>query len=838
MAETGWMEVRLLRDTAGEDQGGPTNPDDAEVLIHTIIIYGTLFIVAWLLFCSLRQMSPRTYNVRGWVEAIRCKLASNQYGFVSWFWEVQTVSEKHFMDQCGFDALCTVRILQWASKCAGVGALGALWLIPVYGSSKPSEDTNYITDYVASITTAHVPPGSPRLIATAIGAYFFFPIVMYLLYTEFAWFRRFRHRFLQQPRPRNYTVYVHGIPEEYRADYDLAQFFQVCFGLSRVQEAHVRLDTPKLDGLAKKRDAIVQKLEHAINILNTNETRPTHKEDKTEVDSIHQYAYELREINFQINQRIEILEVGGGFDALLLNNKEVPMDINVQGEGEALGGAFVTFYNLSSKQAAIRMNHAREPFEMQVTEAPDPDDILWFNVGKSNAQIQAGSLKSLALTIAILLLWTIPIGFFSGLSNIAGMEDQFEFIRDALEKYPALGAILSQAAPLLVTMVNALLPAILRVISTMECHISHDMVQLSLFTKLAVFMIIQTFFVSAISGSIFAQLSAMIENPTNIISLLANELPTKSTFFIQLVFISTVLGLGIELLRIGPAILAWLRTCTGPNLTEEERNSPYLFLNPLAVPPKFNHASALSNVVLFCMILFVYAVIAPLTSIVLLAAFPILSSGYRNQFIYIYPPAQESGGRMWMCFVRIITNCLILAQFIISFMLGIKKSIVATTLMIPLILFTLLFRAFLEQRHFDVVECLPSHECHRKDAASDFYITESFEDMFVKPELLIKEAFPRNIDKKLLNQISLVPRQPPMRRKKRRKEDPSLATQGNRNTEGNYNTDHGDTGNNSGTQQPKIEQPYTQLPDAGLSDLEPVSFESQKEEAGTPPGSI
>lgn len=834
MVKTVWIQARLLRDTNADIQGKPTIPDDAEVLLNAIAIYGTLFIITWLLFCSLRQLSPRTYNVRGWVKEISCKLASNQYGFVSWFWEVQTVPEKHFMDQCGFDALCTVRILQWASKCAGVGTFCALWLIPLYGSSEPSEETNYITDYVASITTAHVPPGSPTLIATAIGAYIFFLTVLYLLYKEFEWFRRFRYRFLQQPRSRNYTVYVHGIPEQYRADYDLAHFFQVCFGLGRVQEAHVRLDTPKLDELVEKRDAIVKKLEHAINTLNVKQIRPAHSEEKTVVDSIHQYAYELREMNFQINQKIEILEVGGGFDALLMKNEEVPMEIKVQGEGEALDGAFVTFYNLSSKQAAIQMNHARTPFEMQVTEAPDPDDILWSFVGKSNAQILAGSLISLALTSAILLLWTIPIGFFSGLANIEGLEDQFELIKDANEKYPALGPILAQAAPFLVVMVNALLPGILKMISTMECHISHGMIQLSLFTKLAAFMIIQTFFVSAISGSIVSQFSAVIENPTNIISLLANEFPTKSTFFIQLVFISVVVGLGFELLRIGPAIFAWLRTCIGPNLTEEERTSPYLFLNPLAVPPVFNHASALSNIVLFCMILFVYAVIAPLTSIVLLAVFPILSSAYRNQFIYIYPASQESGGRMWMSFVRTITNCLIVAQFVISCMLGIKKSAVAAPLMIPLIVLTCLFRTFIEQRHFDVIECLPSHECHRKDAASDFYITESFENLFVKPELLIKEAFPRNIDKKLLNQISLNPRKSPRRKRKRREKTPSLAIEVNANMKGNTNTEQADTENSGGmeqddTHQPKIESPYTQLPDAGQSDLQYVDFEVQRE---------
>lgn len=372
-----WTFPRLLQDNGTESSSGdngtetsddvpPTNPNDGPVLVNTVAIYGTLFVIIWLLFCWLRLESPRTYNVRSWAKDIRCKLAQNQYGFFSWIWEVYDIPEKQFMDQCGMDSLCFVRILRWAFKVAAVAAFNALWLIPVYGSSESSEETDYITDYIASITVSHVPPESPRLIATTIGAYVVFGAALYFLYQEIEWFQRFRHRFLYQPRSRNYTVYVHGIPEEYKADYDLADFFQVSFGLGRVQEAHVRLNTPQVLKLTNQRDVLVQKLEHAINVLNVKEIRPTHMVNRMEVDSIETFSDELKDINRQITERIEFLE-GGGYDSE--TTRGLPMD----GEGKPLDGGFVTFYNLSSKQAAIQMNHARNPFEMQVLEAPDPD---------------------------------------------------------------------------------------------------------------------------------------------------------------------------------------------------------------------------------------------------------------------------------------------------------------------------------------------------------------------------------------------------------------------------------------------------------------------------------
>ena len=261
----------------------------------------------------------------------------------------------------------------------------------------------------------------------------------------------------------------------------------------------------------------------------------------------------------------------------------------------------------------------------------------------------------------------------------------------------------------------------------------------------------------------------MVDDSSKIISLLANELPTKSTFFIQYIFIVTVLGVGMELLRVVPVIMASLRGCLGPNLTEKEKNTPWLFFSPLACPPLFNHASVLATVVLFCMILFVYAVIAPLTSIVLVISFLILGSAYRHQLIYIYPPSQESGGRLWLRFVGIVLNCMLVAQVTIVALLALKENGVAAGLTVPLLIATGLFKSYIKQRHYQVVECLPSHECFRRDASSDFYITESFEDLYVQPELLTKEVLPDNIGSKLRKRISIVQRKKKKKKPKKRK---------------------------------------------------------------------
>lgn len=113
-----------------------------------------------------------------------------------------------------------------------------------------------------------------------------------------------------------------------------------------------------------------------------------------------------------------------------------------------------------------------------------------------------GKLLSLGLTVALCLLWTIPMTFIASLSSVEGLRDEIEFIDDMLDKYPSLIPVFEVVAPLLVIVANSLLPVILEAITLFEGPISGAVVGASLFVKLAAFMIIQTFFVSAISGSV------------------------------------------------------------------------------------------------------------------------------------------------------------------------------------------------------------------------------------------------------------------------------------------------------------------------------------------------
>lgn len=128
--------------------------------------------------------------------------------------------------------------------------------------------------------------------------------------------------------------------------------------------------------------------------------------------------------------------------------------------------------------------------------------VNWLNIGRTHKDLQLGKLLSLGLTVTLCLLWTIPMTFIASLSSVQGLRDELEFIDDMLNKFPRLVPVFEVAAPMLVIIANSLLPIILEAVTLCEGPISGAVVEAALFVKLAAFMIIQTFFVSAVSGSV------------------------------------------------------------------------------------------------------------------------------------------------------------------------------------------------------------------------------------------------------------------------------------------------------------------------------------------------
>lgn len=233
------------------------------------------------------------------------------------------------------------------------------------------------------------------------------------------------------------------------------------------------------------------------------------------------------------------------------------------------------------------------------------------------------------------------------------------------------------------------------------------------------------------------------------------SLPSQSAYFMQIMLVQTLLGgVGIELLRVSAVGMAVIRRLLGPNLTEKERCTTWMGLRTLADPLEYLYARELgAEVILIYMILFCYAAMAPLTCFVAGFCFILLGSVLRNQFLFIYPTRNDSGGKLWVNFIQIIVICMIIAQIALIGVLSLKKNKIAAPLLIPLPIITLLFSVYLGQKHYYVISHLPTKICvqidKEKEAEDSTRAFEFVREKYLQPSMRERTSFPENFDEKL-----------------------------------------------------------------------------------------
>ncbi|KAG7344768.1 protein of unknown function DUF221-domain containing protein [Nitzschia inconspicua] len=895
--------------TTTTSSSGPSF-NDAATLSNTLRVYGIFFLVVLLVFCYLRKRYVRVYNVRSWVSEWKTPLANEQYGFISWMYKLYLLSDTELLDECGMDAVCYTRVLELGVKLAAMGMLTSIVLIPIYVTASGSSETRGTTDIIVRMSTTNVASGSFRFLATVLAAYVIFGYAMYTILCEFEWFYMMRHQFLKKTLPRNYTVYVRCVPEEYMTQTTFRRYFErfangIGFhkhdhdhdhnnhggegggetpllepstGSGGVVESTIALETPNLKKKVAEREKVLVQLEHAIDVEDTKGVVPQDRntgQSKVDVlwDQLDVLNDEIASMTEHIEQmqqsedreeEIRILneeaeeqqqqqrvmsssepsqqvpptsssssspkrspprhtstipstigedDSGGSIQpngrqnndtvssssgrtysgnnlqtaasaiksAGSLANRAVGMaattvtkganaaadvttgavkgvaDVTtgaVKGvvslfyseDGKPLNAGFVSFTNLQATYAAMQMIHYSQPFAMEVLEAPSPNDIIWANVGKKHKELQVGKLISFSLTTLLCFFWTIPMSFISSLSSIEGLQE-IDWINNMLETSPWLEPVLGQLAPLLIVVANFALKYILEFLSSFEGPISGAVVQASLFGKLAVFMIIQTFIVSAISGSLISQFTAMAQDISLFVDLLANSLPNQSTYFIQILLVDTAVSLSVELLRVVPVAQATVRSFIGPDLTEKERETTWMGIRPLADPREFEHADLMSLTVLYFVVYFVYAVLAPIVSVFLFICFLLIGSAYRHQFVYIYPTKPDSGGALYVQFMKIMPTCILIGEVTIAGFLALKRTPAASALLIPLLVITVLFVVYLSQQHFKLTKYLSARQCMELDRKNNIGKPMDFEFLkgrYVQPEMREKRKYPEN----------------------------------------------------------------------------------------------
>jgi hypothetical protein len=306
--EASFFSMRRLDEETDDDNLVTSN--DSSIIRETLRVYGSLYLCSFFLYCILRKYYTRLFNIRSWVPELECELAKREYGFFNWFWKVFDVTDEELFKDCGMDAMCFLRALRMGRKLSLCGCFNAIWLIPLYITATESSETEYLTDIWVEMSVSNLPSSSERFLATVLASYIVFFYAMYLLFHEFKWYTKWRHKFLSKPWSRNYAVYVSGIPEAFRSSFELAEYFRQCSSKEAVIEAHVAMDIPGLEAKVARREVVVRKLVHTVALerkkggITKTHRKIGFRRGLEKVESVSTFEAELKKLNRDIERSV------------------------------------------------------------------------------------------------------------------------------------------------------------------------------------------------------------------------------------------------------------------------------------------------------------------------------------------------------------------------------------------------------------------------------------------------------------------------------------------------------------------------------------------------------
>ena len=405
--------------------------------------------------------------------------------------------------------------------------------------------------------------------------------------------------------------------------------------------------------------------------------------------------------------------------------------------------AFVTFRSLHVAMQ-FRQAFVADALPRHLTSAgPILTDMDWTTVPTVYKTKMIKRAVSLTSTALVIIFWSVPTAFVGALSAIENLKSEIPGLADALEAAPWLVGLIEQLSPLLLVILGSLAPLVLGALTNLEGHLSRSEADASLFTKLAAFQVVQTFFVAAISGSLFNVLTEVIEDPALLPPLLGGSIPGQSTFFMQFICIQTGLTLTLDLLRVAPIVTGAIYKCCAPKVTWRQQESAWFGLREVNQPGPMAVASKLGSAFLVFLLGLVYAPLAPLLTYFAGLYFLVAEVIHRRQALYVYDPFMESKALFWPKLYDFMLAACIIAQLTLLGVLSLKES-PAAAVILPLTIatataFSCISRRFNQESMYLAIDRAVEMDATREeeegfDAA--YYQPELFEGYVMEPELV------------------------------------------------------------------------------------------------------
>ncbi|KAK6431901.1 phosphate metabolism protein 7 [Oleoguttula sp. CCFEE 5521] len=528
--------------------------------VITTLVPVIAFAAVWaVLFLFLRKKFPRNYQPRTFLGSLRENERSPKMpnGLFNWVGEFWRISDTYVLNHHSLDGYLFLRLLKIATVICLVGCLIMMpVLFPINatgGGGKSGFDL---------LTMANVTNNYFKLFAHAGCAVIFFSFVVFMITRESIYFINLRQAYLMSPyyasRLSSRTVLYTSVPADYMNETKLRRMLGPA-----VRRVWPVSDVKELEDLVEDRDKAAMKLEGAevklITTANGARIKAAKKGGRENSDQAHiadseqgSLAGRYLKPKQRPTHRLKPL-IGKKVDTIdwcrgELNRLNPKIDehqaVHRRHEATLGNSVFVEFQTLSDAQAAYQsLTHHHVLHMAPRYTGMVPDDVIWGNLKIKWWERIIRQIVCITFVVVLVIFWSVPVAFVGAISHVDKLTcliPAFNFIYNLPEQL--LGLITGLLPVVLLAVLMALLPIILRLAAKLSGAPTHSAVEYTVQNYYFAFQVVQVFLVATLGSAASSSVQTIIKNPGSVTSLLANNLPTASTFYLSYFILQ---GLGV-----------------------------------------------------------------------------------------------------------------------------------------------------------------------------------------------------------------------------------------------------------------------------------------------------
>ncbi|TYK09588.1 calcium permeable stress-gated cation channel 1 isoform X1 [Cucumis melo var. makuwa] len=617
--------------------------------------------------------------------------------FLNWMVAALRMPEPELIDHAGLDSAVYLRIYLLGLKIfVPIACLAFTIMVPVNYTNGTLERSSLNYSNIDKLSISNIPIGSRRFWTHLVMAYVFTFWTCYILRKEYEIVASMRLHFLasENRRPDQYTVIVRNVPPD--PDESVSELVEHFFLVNHPDHYlthQIVYDANKLSKLVEEK----KKMQNWLDFYQLKYSRNQSKRATVKTGFLGLWGDQVDAINYY-SSKIEIL------------SKEISLeaDKTVSDPKSIMPAAFVSFKSRWGAAVCAQTQQSRNPTIWLTEWAPEPRDVYWDNLAIPFVSLAIRRLIAGVAFFFLTFFFMIPIAFVQSLANIESIEKTAPFLRPIIELKFIKSVIQGFLPGIALKIFLIFLPSILMLMSKFEGFISRSSLERRSASKYYIFLFVNVFLGSIITGTAFQQLNKFLHQSANDIpKTIGVSIPMKATFFITFIMVDGWAGIAAEILRLRPLIIYHLRNFFLVK-TEKDREEA---MDPGTL--EFNTGEP--RIQLYFLLGLVYAVVTPLLLPFIVTFFGLAYIVYRHQIINVYNQEYESAAAFWPDVHGRIIAALVVSQLLLMGLLSTKEAAQSTPLLIALPILTIWFNRFCKGRYEPAFVQYPLQEAMMKD---------------------------------------------------------------------------------------------------------------------------